>query len=460
MDRKKLFNIVFITEIILAATIVYFWFSQSKIYTPVSHTPDSVTSGEYREGEFLLGKKLEGERIFHSEGSAIKISPDGRRYWNIVFNKQDERIGVREFIDGKEKRSYTISSGYPMDPHRSDVVVSFKSNQSAYIVLSGKPSGNNEWYVITNGVENGPYAGIGKLTLTPDDKIAYVAYESYATANRPYISYLIVDGKKIDLKGIIDFQYSYDGRRLAYVFIDTNKKYHLILDEREIAIYGHMEKLTFSPDGKKLAYIARNEDITRPGESFVVVNDTKQKPYKFIRNLTFSPDGSKLVYSASDGPHVNPEKSVLNGMEGQEYLWIFRYVFSPDNSKLAYSAEKKLAGVKNESYVVLNDRVVGIYPGEEHGEESGYSYIRNFVGDLVFSPDSKHLAYTVSQSRATNSILNPYEGSEFMVVDGRQKEISYDDVFNVAFTPDGKYIRYNAVRGEDILLVVEKIGEK
>ena len=398
--------------------------------------PESTVPGEYREGTFLLGKQLEGERIFHSPGSVIKISPDGRRYWNIVFSKQGERIGAREFIDGNEIRSYTISSGYPMDPHQPDVIVSFNDQQAGYIVLS------NGSYVITNGLESGPYRGVGKFSLTPQDQIAYVAIQNDT-------GYLIVNGIQVGPEGIFDFQYSLDGKQLAHVIIDSDKKYHLFLDDKEIAVYGHIEELTFSPDGKKLAYIARNEHITQPGDFFVVVNGEKQKPYEFIRSLTFTPDGIKLVYSASDGPDRSPEKRVLDGMEGQDYPWISGYVFSPDSSRFAYTALNKLAGVKNETLVIVDDQVVRTYPGKAGGEEGNYAYTRNFISGMTFSPDSQHFAYLVNQDTR-------YDSRKYIVVDGHEEEVTYDSVQNLAFTSDGEYIRYNGMKGSKIYLVVEK----
>lgn len=445
---KKIVIVTLLVILVLATILVLYFFSGDNYRNDGSSTERSTTSDEYQEGTFLLGKQIAGEDI--SPGSVIKISPDGRKYWNIVFHKQGARIGAREFMDGNEIRSYTINSGYPIDPHRADIIVSFESQQAGYIVLGDKARVGNEWHVITNGAENGPYRWIGKFSLIPQDKIAYVASPND-------MSYLMVGGKQIGSEGIVDFEYSPDGKRLAYVIMDNDKKYHLFWGDKEIAVYGHIKELTFSPDGRKLAYIAREGSITQPGELFVMVNGEKQKSYKFIRNLTFSPDGSKLVYSASDGPSVSPEKSVLNGAEGQDYLWIFQYVFSQDGSKLAYSAQKKLAGVKNESLVILNEQIVGTYPGEEYGEEGNWAYTRNHISNMVFSPDSKHFAYVVSQSKSKRvlGVHTGYESQEFIVVDGRKKEVAYDSIQNLAFVSNEELIRYNGLKSDEIYLVVE-----
>ncbi len=158
------------------------------------------------------------------------------------------------------------------------------------------------------------------------------------------------------------------------------------------------------------------------------------------------------MYSASDGPSQRPVKPVLNGKEGQDYSWIESgdgrpYVFSPDNSKLAYSA--RLAGL-NGTQVVLNDQVVGTYGGEEPGEAGYRANTRSAIFNMTFSPDSKHFAFVVSQSAGYHPL------QKVIVVDGYKREVPYDSVTNLAFTVDGKFIRYNGMKGKKIYLVVEK----
>ena len=53
-------------------------------------------------------------------------------------------------------------------------------------------------------------------------------------------------------------------------------------------------------------------------------------------------------------------------------------------------------------------------------------------------------------------IFDYRESHKFIVVDGHKREVPYDSVTNLAFTADGKFIRYNGMKGKDIYLVVEK----
>jgi Tol biopolymer transport system component len=93
-------------------------------------------------------------------------------------------------------------------------------------------------------------------------------------------------------------------------------------------------------------------------------------------------------------------------------------LFSPDSQHLAYAAEvwKERRGKR---FVVLDGE-----PGPEH----------EGVGMLVFSPDSKHLAYQA---------MGPRSGEWAVVLDGEPGP-KYRYVGAPVFSPDGRHLAYCA----------------
>ena len=128
--------------------------------------------------------------------------------------------------------------------------------------------------------------------------------------------------------------------------------------------------ITFSHDGRKVAYVARKEDEDK---NFVVLNNEEGKHYDRISGCpVFSPDGKQLAYVAQQG---EIGFIILNNQEGRAYDEVRWPVFSPDGKQLAYVAVNK----EGEYFIVLNGQ-----------ESKTYDEI---YGKPVFSEDSKHIAY-------------------------------------------------------------------
>lgn len=105
--------------------------------------------------------------------------------------------------------------------------------------------------------------------------------------------------------------------------------------------------ITFSHDGRKVAYVARKEDEDK---NFVVLNNEEGKHYDRISGCpVFSPDGKQLAYVA-----VNKEGEyfiVLNGQESKTYDEIYgKPVFSEDSKHIAYGAQ-----VGNEPWWIVDE---------------------------------------------------------------------------------------------------------
>jgi len=103
-------------------------------------------------------------------------------------------------------------------------------------------------------------------------------------------------------------------------------------------------------------------------------------------------------------------------------------VFSPDNKRFAYKVRKE-----NQSFFVLD----GV-------EQKKYDDVADF---FIFSPDSQRFAYIAKEGIKQFVVFNSIEL-------GR-----YDQVYNLSFSPDGKYLIYNVRDDIDTYFVIKEVEE-
>jgi hypothetical protein len=256
---------------------------------------------------------------------------------------------------------------------------------------------------------------------------------------------------------------SSDGRHLAYVE-QRDQKQFVVVDGRPDSGHDYINgpqrcvgdcsamslkgSLTFSPDSRRLAYAARN------GDKWSVVVDNREAPERdLVDKLVFSPDSKRLAYLAlkeaigtkrgSGGTTFNTNdgmlygsnddgaklSAVVDGQAGPEYDVFLRdsLIFSPDSKHLAYAA-----GNGKKWSVVVDGQ-----PGAEY---------RVVMKDsLTFSPDSRHLAYAARRDQRWSVLLDGRPGPEC------------DGLLNgfLIFSPDSQHLAYVAQNGRKSLLVVD-----
>jgi len=128
----------------------------------------------------------------------------------------------------------------------------------------------------------------------------------------------------------------------------------------------------------------------------VILDGVKQKQYKSVGGLTFSPDSKRFAYCAEEN---NREFAVVDGEERKRYDDSpSRLVFSPDSKHIAYCVSSFAYGT-----------CVFVLDGTEtHHTGSAKSYAP------VFSPDSRHVAYSVREAGGTVMYL---DGKPFLTAD-------------------------------------------
>ena len=118
---------------------------------------------------------------------------------------------------------------------------------------------------------------------------------------------------------------------------------------------------------------------------------------------------------------------VVDGIEGEKYDIIMEgsLVFSPDSKRVAYVATEYLG----HDYLVRSKQQFAVVDGIEGEHHDGV-----VKGSLTFSPDSKRVAYTAKRGRL-----------QFVVVDGEEGQY-YDEVVkgSLTFSPDSSRVAFLA----------------
>ena len=154
-----------------------------------------------------------------------------------------------------------------------------------------------------------------------------------ASADRQHIAYVVgvnnqfrvisntVDGEAVAgeaFDAVFELRFSPDSRRLAYVAREGNG-FRVVVDGEKERLYDNVlvGSLRFSPDSHHVAYIAK-----RGTELKVVADGQTIGSYGEVtaESLQFSPDSQGLIYVAGDG---SQEFVVANGFVGKRYDAIF-----------------------------------------------------------------------------------------------------------------------------------------
>lgn len=265
---------------------------------------------------------------------------------------------------------------------------------------------------------------------------------------------------------------SSDNRQVAFPVMHRGK-WCVSLNGVESELYTKVSELTFSPNGKRLAFAGRRE-LSR---NLVVLDGKEGAEYEYLpHSLTFSPDSRRLAFGTGTS---NAWFAVLNGKQGPDFESCASggpgrptFFFSPDGRKLAYVGMKKSAPAKLNSEVVIEAEKREVFPAGDNAIIDG------------FSPDSQHLAWSVQRSNqwqvivdgkadplfdqigegsfrfSSNSQHRAYfaeQGGRWMAVFDGKAGPQFDGIGDYApvLSTDGRRLAYVGVRGEKRLVVVD-----
>lgn len=458
MNQKGFVPIVFILVILVISGLIiggsFFIKNSGLLKNPTSSTESQQRSDN--TATEIIKEKLDTKKLFTiSENekllSGITFSPDHQHFAYIVKTSEDfsnsEYYVVRDEKEGKRYGNMVAILSYSLD-----------SKHLAYTAGTK----DKKYYAIADETKSKLYDGVYFPQFSPDGKkFAFNAKIGPIEDQKTSIVVDSVEGKYYD--SIVDsFKFSPDSTHLGYEVHQKNRENFVVIDQAEGPKYDNVGNLIFSSDGKRSAYIANKDSKT-----FVILDGQEGNKYDGMNLLLFSPDGKQLAYRGKklvDGQ----ERWVLvqNGKESQPFDDVAPMAFSPDSSKLAYVVKQK--GVLDAVYI--NDKEIAKYPFIMGGtfspdsekfafiagtqEDKSFvvvdgkelsSYSKPLFPKLVFSPNGRHVAYVVQVDK-----------SSYVALDGKEGKI-YDYVSQPSFSEDGKSLVYNAKKGQELWLIVDKI---
>lgn len=350
---------------------------------------------------------------------SVRISPDGKRF-AVVIQSEDKRQAYVS-IDGQKHRSYGWAR---------DLTFSGDSRHVAYVAtVEGKdlPVVDGREGAFRGEIWGGTRAGGGTLRLNRDGtRVAFVARKGNAPAFG-----VVIDGA-MD-RPVVDPNdgapaFSPDGKRLAYIAQEGAQRF-VVLDGKPGPKYDTIYKgtLTFSPESGRLAYLAG-----KGGQWVVVVDGAEGKPRTnvVVTTLRFSPDGARLAYAAETAP--GKWAVVVNEEAGPDFDYIGPFtgvVWRPDSRQCLYAGQ-----VDKRWAIVIDDT----------------AYTFEDVGAVAFSADSARLAFYARADGQWRLAVTDPQGS-------RGIALGAETVLNdtLAFSPDGKHLVLGAMTGGRPHMVVD-----
>ena len=396
-------------------------------------------------GLFVVVEGMECEQYYELEVGSLCFSPNSKRLAYAVgrcvvpvahlSRVRQRTVYVEEYVGPSGKslayggrnsdKGFVVVDGVKGNEYDwivSDPIFSPDSKRIAYVAKN-----DDREFVVVDGLEENKYGRIMPDTLT-------------FSPNSERLAYVAGDGKLS--VGAVGISVSITGRWFAVANGVEGKEYGGIIPNT----------LTFSPDSKRLAYVAGDglsystigryasaafPNVLTPlglaynGELFAVVDGVEGKRYSISKsNPVFSPDSKRVVYAIGDRLVVMDEVGEKEYGEDIEGL----LCFSPDGKRLAYQAR-----VEKDREFVMVDEVKGT-------EYAG------IVSEIVFSSDSKRMAYWAAQSDADRRW-----GSYFVVADGVEGNSYGGALGSPVFSPDSKHVAYTASSGEICFIVVDGI---
>jgi 4-hydroxybenzoate polyprenyltransferase len=397
-----------------------------------------VKSGNrpYADGWILDG---EGKRRLPGVCD-FQFSPNGRRYWYTV-DKLTSRVtvGMQKGTFGFPWYRRELSSGSDLVVDQRHVsrhlfcnhaVFSPDSSRVAYVGGGKWLDGPRERVIIVDGKEYGvdvPSTSHGHypIYLSPVGRRA-----AYFTTDKGRI-YLVVDGvRREETSGnetdlVSGFAFSPDGRSCSYSYAEASKHYVMVNGTRQGPYEDVVRDIIYSRDGCTVAYPAMADGAlfaVRNGvKNEIAVEDVPRGPF------FFSPDATRMAYMTSDidATYVAADGKPADRMRFDTSVYIGPIAFSSDSRRMAY--------------VVCDYTMMQVVVDGQKGE--AFDYSESVQIQIRFSPDSRHVAYVAYRKGR----------GYFVVVNGAVGEVQdWIATDTLVFSPDSRKLAYGARKGREL----------
>lgn len=249
-------------------------------------------------------------------GPPPAFGPNGKR---LVYFARDGKdwFGV---LDGVPGKAFVRTGG----------LAGFSADGSRFCYMGN--DADSMAYVVVNDTVYGPYWRNLSIEFSPvGNELAWSACGDSIHADTLY-----VNGQARAIHDRVwDITYSDDGTKMAYIAEDRDS-FSLVIGPFVSAKYEDVTLFRFSPDGGHFAYAA----LQWPdgSEATLIEDSLPLYTYPSIFGIFFSPDGSRL---ASVAKLASGKFSVvMDGVAGQPYDSIDYVRFTPDSRSCYYMAKR------------------------------------------------------------------------------------------------------------------------
>jgi hypothetical protein len=223
--------------------------------------------------------------------------------------------------------------------------------------------------------------------------------------------------------------------------------------------YEGIESAQFNVDGTRNAYIGQARSPTGRDFSAAVIDGVEGKPYRGgVHDLSFSPDGKHVAFIGGRGSEINDHLDdvlVVDGVEGPPIREIIAgtLCYSP-SGRLAY-AIKGGAGPVGSPFARANpndDEIQVLLDGKPIWRRRGVQQLPavNSNCSLLFSGDGQHLAFVAT-------VMSNYQQRAFVVVDGKEgRTYQFINSETLRFSPNGRpvaYIAQSSMNGTSVAVI-------
>ena len=380
------------------------------------------------------------EELMGPRTQRISVSEDGNHIAIVTTKGSREDV----MIDGVEGPVFDEIPKMFVSANAA-VALSPTGGHSAYLGRRG-----GDFIAVVDGKEAGTVSTATDKTFGLQGNLGWAFWYNH---DGSHLAYAVAEGDKAAMvldgakgpayKQIALPQTALAGKRLVYVAMTDDQKWHAVVDGKQSPAYDTIESMTLSPDGAHYTFFAHGS-----GAAFAVHDGTEGKHYRGrLMDLETAPDG-RFAYQAQletqPGPsHGAQDILVVDGTEA-ENTTTFTYptptgmvpvrhvAFSPDGKRYAY--------------VQRNTPNPGVQV-KVNGKAMGLTY--NGASQLIFSPDGSRFAYMAT---APN-------GLTFPVVDGKEGD-GCNTYWDLVFSDNGQHYAYVARTQQGLKLYLDGKEQK
>lgn len=415
--------------------LAYIGTKGGKQYAVVDST---ISAGYQMVAASELSFSADGKHVGYTASTGIGPNPwrvviDGKEgpgfpnVQRLQFCKDGSRYAyIAQPENNAEKNNVVVDDKVgPQFAQIQSITLSNDGKHVAYVGLKPRdPKGtalNPKWVAVIDEQESTPFDQIPNVVISPDGN--HTAFAGTDNSTGHVVSYAFIDSKKsLDYISCDTFLFSPDSQHVAYRATATSGKSVVVLDGRESDAHEqiYVTSMQFSPDSKRLAYIAIDQ-----GRQYVVADGKVGPAYPAIdsRTLEFTSDSQHYHFrtrGATDAWAIATDDTPP-GAPGAAA--VVELVTTPDGKHFATHVTKGFETSQQTEHVLLDGKPVG--------------EIYSRVSQLQISADGNHVAFIAnypveSEKKLTHAVIDGHDGPAFLRID------------KLLLSPDGQHIAYAA----------------